>query len=96
MTSVIARSMRRLSLHAHDRSDFHGEIVRAVQRKEMKEAIKNFKTLKHIRHSCSVNDSAESFFLCLDAFRLIGIHGSDAISENRLPLIFLGLCPHDP
>ena len=56
MTSVIARSMRRLSLHAHDRSDFHSEIVRAVQKKEMKDAIKNFKTLKHIRHSCPVND----------------------------------------
>ena len=52
MTSVIARSMRRLSLHAHDCSDLHSEIVRAVQKKEMKDAIKNFKTLKHIRHSC--------------------------------------------
>ena len=52
MTSVIARSMRRLSLHAHDRSDLHSEIVRAVQKKEMKDAIKNFKTLKHIRHFC--------------------------------------------
>ena len=56
MTSVIARSMRRLSLHAHDCSDLHSEIVRAVQKKEMKDAIKNFKTLKYIRHSCSVND----------------------------------------
>ena len=56
MTSVIARSMRRLSLHAHDRSDFHSEIVRAVQKKEMKDAIKNFKTLKHIHDSCPVKD----------------------------------------
>ena len=34
MTSVIARSMRRLSLHAHDCLDVHGKIDRAEKKRD--------------------------------------------------------------
>ena len=40
MTSVIARSMRRLSLHAHDCLDVHGKIERA-EKTETRDAGRN-------------------------------------------------------
>ena len=44
MTSVIARSMRRLSLHAHDCLDVHGKIERA-EKTGTRDAVKNHNKL---------------------------------------------------